>query len=79
MPNFKHLSALRPTTLAAMYNDLNGVYTELRGESDVSDLFAAMQMIREEIEMQGARMVHIPARTKVVWNTNNKVVLKPRQ
>lgn len=72
MANFKHLSALRPTTLAAMFDDLNGVYMELRGESDVSDLFAAMQMIREEIEQQGARMVHIPARTKVVWNTNNK-------
>lgn len=79
MANFKHLGALRPTTLAAIFDDLNGVYCELRNETDTSDLFAAMQMVREEIENQGARMVHIPARTKVVWNSNDKPVRTPRR
>jgi hypothetical protein len=62
----KNLSALRPTTLLAMYNDLNGVYVELKNESDVSDLVADMEKIKAEFESLGHEMIPIKFGTTAV-------------
>lgn len=62
----KNLSALRPSTLLTMYNDLNGVYVELKNESDVSDLVADMEKIKAEFESHGHEMIPIKFGTTAV-------------
>lgn len=49
-----------------MYNDLNGVYVELKNESDVSDLVADMEKIKAEFESLGHEMIPIKFGTTAV-------------